>query len=339
MKKTTTGLLVVFLAAAAVACTSTTGLKTGAAAGEALIKMMPGSATGVIGIDVRRLMETEAVAKALSDPKTKEKYDEFVKMSGIDPMKDISYAGLGGYRAPDAPSFEGGAIISLKYDKAKLEALIKEKAPAAKQEVYNGVTVYSNIDGGTMAKQATLAAFLDAGHIAVGSEKVVKAIIDVNGKKAESLAKNAEMSGILKKVDKSGLLWGAFAIPPELIQKGIAANSQLKALEGITAVTVTYDDRMNDVTADIRTLGGTKDQNANLAATLNGFKAMGAMMAGQEPAVGEFLNGISISSGEDYTDLSIRVARETMVKIGELARTKAGELMKPKKEAPPEEKK
>ena len=49
---------------------------------------------------------------------------------------------------------------------------------------------------------------------------------------------------------------------------------------------------MNNVIADIRTIGGTKEQNANLAATLNGFKAMGAMFGAEEPAVGELLNGI-----------------------------------------------
>ena len=338
MKKATLFALAVFLTAVFTSCAPSAGVKSGAAAGEALIKMIPKSSTGVLGVDVKRLMETEAVAKALQDPKAKEKYDEFVKMSGIDPMKDISYLGIGlvGTLSGSAP--EGGAIISLKYDKAKLQSLIKEKAPAAKEEVYNGVTIYSNIDG-DKTKQTTRAAFLDAGHIVLGSEKGVKAIIDVHQKKAESLAKNPELTGILKKVDKSGLLWGAFAVPQELIKKGIAANPQLKVLEGITAVTMSYDDRLGNVTADIRTVGGTKEQNASLASTLSGFKALGAMFAAKEPAVGEFLNGISITSGEDFTDLSISVPRDVMVKIGELARSRAGDFIKPKKEPAPEEKK
>ncbi len=339
MKKATLSVLAVFLTVAFTSCTPAAGVKTGAAAGEAMIKMMPRSSTGVVGVDVQRLMETEAVAKALKDPKAKEKYDEFVKMSGIDPMKDISYVGIALIGTFIGAAPEGGAIISLKYDKAKIQSLIKEKAPEAKEELYNGVTLYSNFDGKGKTEQTPLAAFLDAGHIVIGSEKGVKGIIDVRGKKAESLARNAEMSGILKKVDKSGLLWGAFAVPQELVKKGIEANPQLKVLEGVTALTISYDDRMNNVTADIRTVGGTKEQNANLASTLNGFKALGAMFAAQEPAVGELLNGISITSGEDFTDLKISVPRETMAKIGELARSKGGDLFKPKKEAVPEEKK
>jgi hypothetical protein len=350
MKKAMTLGLAFLVTTVFISCATTTGAKSGAAAGEALIKMLPKSSIGAGGLDVRRLMGMEAVTKALQDPKTKAQYDEFVKMSGIDPMKDISYVvfGLGGMTAgldlvDQAPGElaaikEGGAIISLKYDKAKLQALIKEKAPEAKEELYNGVTVYSNLDGGN-AKQTTKAAFLDASHIVLGSEKGVQGIIDVAHKKADSIAKNAGMSAILKKADKSGIAWVAFAIPPELIKKGVAANPQLKVLEGVTGLTMAFDDRLDKVIADIQTVGGTKEQNANLASTLNGFKSLGAMFGAQEPAVGELLNGIEITSGADFTRLYLSVSHDVMDKIGKLAQSKAGDLIKFKKGEAPEVKK
>ncbi len=338
MKKSAIFGLVLFLTVVLTSCASATGVKTGAAAGEALIKMMPNSTTGVVAIDVQRLMGTEAVAKALQDPKSKAKYDEFVKMSGIDPMKDITYVGIGLFGALSGAAPDGGAIVSLKYDRAKLQSLIKEKAPEAKEELYNGVTVYSNIDG-DKSKQTTRAAFLDAGHIAIGSEKGIKGIIDVHQKKAAALTQNTGMAAILAKADKSGLMWGAFAVPQELLKKGIESNPQLKVLEGITALTMSFDDRLNNVIADIRTVGGTKEQNANLASTLSGFKALGAMFAAQEPAVGEFLNGISVTSGQDFTDLSINVSHDVMAKIGKLAQSKAGDFIKIKKDGPEGEKK
>jgi len=340
MKRTTTLGLVLLLTAALTSCTPATGVKSGAAAGESLVKMLPRSTTGIVAVDVARAMGTDAAMKALQDPKAKEKYDEFVKMSGIDPMKDVSYFGFGLSAMPSAaaPEGDGGFIITMKYDKAKLQGLIKEKAPEAKETLYNGVTIYSNLDGGK-AKQTTEAAFLDDSHIVLGSEKGVRGIIDVHQKKAESMAKNAEMAAILKKVDKSGLAWGAFAIPQDLIKKGIEANPQMKVLEGVSALTMAFDYKMANFVADIRTIGGTKEQNVNLASMLNGFKAMGAMFGAQEPAVGEFLNGIAITSGEDFTRLAISVPQEVMDKLGKLAQSKAGDLMKNKKEAAPEEKK
>lgn len=338
MKRTAMGLLAIALVATVAACGSTTGLKSGAAAGEALIKMIPKASTGVLAVDVQRLMTTEAAVKALQEPKNKEKLDEFVKMSGIDPTKDIVYVGGGIMGLPMGSSPEGAAIIGLRYDKAKLQALIKEKAPQAREELYEGVTVYSNIDGDP-SKATTRAAFLDATHIVLGTEAGVKGVIDVVKKKAGSVAQSPEMMALVKRADKSALVWGAFAVPKEMLQKGIAANPQLKVLEGVTGLVLSFDDRANGVVVDLKTIGGTKEQNDNLAAAINGFKAMGAMMGAQEPLVGEILNGVAITAGPDYTDVAIAITHELQQKIGEMARAKAGEFMKPKKEPAPEEKK
>jgi hypothetical protein len=325
-------LLTLFFASCAPA-----GVKSGAAAGEALIKLLPEGTIGVMAVDVQRMMGTEAAVKVLEDPKAREKYDEFVKMSGIDPMKDITYVGFGLIGGSGANFQEGGAVINLKYDKAKLLGLMKEKAPEIKEETYNGVVLYSNLDG-SEAKQTTRAAFLDDEHIVLGGEKAVKGIIDVHQKKADSLAKSAVMSAILKKVDMSGFAWGAFAVPQELLKKGIEVSPQFKVLEGVTALTLALDFKLATFSADIRALGGTKEQNADLASALNGFKALGAMFAAQEPVAGEALNGIEISSGPDYTRISVSLPEEVMDKFGKLAHSKAGEFMK-KGAAPAEEKK
>jgi hypothetical protein len=338
MKRTKILGLAVLLAAALAACTPAGGAKSGAAAGEALVKMLPKDSTGVVALDVQRLMTTDYVVKALQEPKNKEKIDEFVKMSGIDPTKDIFYLGAGGKGALTGPAFDGGVIVTLKYDPAKLQALIKEKAPEAKEETYEGVPVYSNIDGDKAESKSRLA-FLDATHLVLGSESGVKAIIDVAKKKAEPLAKNPEMMALVKRADMSGVFWGALAIPPEVLKKGLEKSPQLQALEGLKGLVLSLNDRMNGIQADIKAVGGTKEQNTNLAQALNGFRAMGAMAVGNEPALGELLNAIAITSGEDYTEIAITIPQELLEKLGPAVKAKAGELMKPKKQETPEEKK
>ncbi len=337
MKKTTIFALAIFLVAGLAACSSGGNLRSGAAAGEALVKMVPKTSTGILAVDVQRAMTSDGVVKALQDPKNKEKLDEFVKMSGIDPTKDIYYLG-GSAQGALQGNVQGGVIISLKYDKAKLQSLIKEKAPQAKEELYEGVTVYGNIDGDKAEAKMRLA-FLDATHIVLGSEPGVKAIIDVAKKKAESAAKNPEMMALLKRADKTGIVWGAFTSSPDLIQKGIEASPQFKVLEGVTGLVLSGDIRLGNVVVDLKTIGGTKDQNANLASALNGFRALGAMTLGKDPALGELLNGIAITSGADYTDVSINIPKELQDKLGQMAKEKFGERMKPKKEAAPEVKK
>lgn len=334
MKKAMIFVLAALLTVLFTTCTSSTGVKSGAAAGEALIKLMPKGTMGVMAIDVQRAMSADATKKALQDPKAKAMYDEFVRMTGIDPMKDVSYAvlGLSGLAMGREP--DGGVIVNLKYDEARLRGLIKEKAPEVQEELYNGIAVMSNLDGDT--KQTTRAAFLDATHIVIGSEAGVKGIIDVFKKNADSAMKNAELGAALKKADKTGLVWGALSIPQDLIKKGIESQPQLKVLEGVTALTMAFDNPLGGFRADIRALGGTSEQNANLASTLNGFKSLGAMLAAQEPAAGELLNGVFITSGKDYTRITIELSRETMDKLSQLVQAKAGEFMKVKKDAPAE---
>jgi len=337
MKKAMTLSLALLLTASLTACTPGAGVKSGTAASEELLKLLPKGTVGVMVFDVQRAMATPAAAKALQDPKAKEKYDEFVKMTGIDPMKDIRAVavGFGGLTGASA----AGVVLDLTYDQTRLQGLIKEKAPDAKEETYNGVTIYTTAVQASrgLLDNGALAAFLDPSHIILGNEKGVKGIIDVHQKRGESVAKDAAMAGILKKADKSATGWGAFAIPQDLLKKSLEASPQLKAFANITAITMAFDNKMGDSITDIRAHGGNKEQNAELASALSGFKAMGAMFAAQEPTLGELLNAIQITSGEDFTRLSITIPQELMDKLSKMAQSKSEELIK--KDQPAEVKK
>jgi hypothetical protein len=338
MKKATSIGSIVLLAVFVLAsCAPSSSIKAGSATAESLIRLLPKSAGQVVAIDVHRGMTTAAVSKMLQDPQAKQKYDEFVKMAGIDPVKDVYFI-VGGFTAAlNGGSQQGGIIVNLKYNKDQILAVMKDKAPGFQSAPYNGVTIYSNLDG-TETKQPTLAAFLDDSNILIGNEAGVKGIIDVYQKKSESFIKNEGMSGILKKVDKAALAWGAVSVPPDMVKKATESIPQLKVLEGVTAMTMSFDYRLANYIADIRTAGGTKEQNDNLAAALNGLKALGAMVAAQEPAAGELLNAIEITSGQDFVRLYISVSEEAMDKLGKAAQAKVGDMIKFNTDKPAEEK-
>ncbi len=333
MKRSTNLGFVVILAAALASCAPQSSLKAGSATGESLVRLLPKSTGGVVAIDVHRAMGTPSAAKALENPQFKQKYDEFVKMAGIDPMKDVYLVVMGLAITPNAMGQEGGVIVNLTYNKDNFLALMKDKAPEVQSESYNGVTIYSNLDG-SETKPTTRAAFLDDSNIIFGSDAGVKGIIDVYQKKAESAMKNADMKAILKKVDKSAIAWGAFAIPPDLLKKGAESIPQLKVLEGVKAMTMSFDHRLSNYVADIRTMGGTEEQNKNLSSTLNGLKGLGAMMAAQEPAAGDLLNAIEVSSGKDFTRLYISLSEEVMDKLGKAAQSMAEKAVKTKQAEP-----
>jgi hypothetical protein len=337
MKKAISIGSIVLFAVFLTSCAPSSSIKAGSATAESLVRLLPKSAGGIFAIDVHRGMAMASVSKMLQDPKAKQKYDEFVKIAGIDPFKDVYIVVIGLMATPNGLGQEGAGIVNLNYNKDSLLAIMKDKAPGFQSAPYNGVTIYSNLDG-TESKQKTWAAFLDDSNIVFGSDSGVKGIIDVYQKRAESVMKNAALAGVLKKVDKAALAWGAISVPPDMVKKGVESVPQLKVLEGVTALTMSFDYRLSNYIADIRTMGGTEEQNKNLAATLNGLKGLGAMMGGQEPVIGEFLNAVEVTSGKDFVRLYISVSEELMDKVGKTAQAKAGDFMNKKKAAPAEEK-
>jgi tetratricopeptide (TPR) repeat protein len=319
-----------------------------AAAAEDLVKLLPRSTAVVVVNDIQRIMEIDAVDKALQDPKVKGRYDEFVKMSGIDPRRDVAYVGIGAPNPEDARRafmpireaflYNASIIVSLKYDKVRLQGLIKEKIPGAKEESYNGVTVFTNLNGdgnkqtapfagANLGRMSFQAAFLDASHIVIGDEAGVKGVIDVYQKKAEPLAMNPETTALMSSVDKSGILWCAASYPAELMKKASDSNPQFKALEGLKGLTAAIDDKKTGLFAEVRSHGGTKEQNAAMASNLDGLRAVGAIYAAQEPALGELLNGVAITSGEDYVRLTVTLSYETIGGLWRLAEPKEWQFL------------
>jgi len=338
MKKSTVLGLTVVLAVVLASCAPSLSIKAGSATAESLMRLLPKSTSGIIAIDIHRGMGLALVSKMLQDPKSKDQYEAFIKIGGIDPMKDVYFVVIGLMATPNGMGQEGGIIVNLKYNKDNLLSVMKAKAPEFQSESYNGVTIYSNLEG-SESKRTTRAAFLDDSNILFGSEAGVKGIIDVHQKKAESVMKNEDFKAKLKKVDKSSIAWVAISIPADLVKKGVESMPQLKVLEGVTAVTMSFDYRLSNYIADIRTMGGSGEQNKNLGDTLNGFKGLGAMMGGQEPVVGEFLNAVEVTSGKDFVRLYVSVSEELMEKVGKLVQSRLGDFIKINKEEPQEEKK
>ena len=343
-----------FLALIAFLAVSTWGLRalaqgagTSAAPGpiggiaEDLLKLMPRSTKQVFVVDVRKLMAIDLIANALKDPKAKQGYDEFVQLSGIDLGKDVNYVGirasaigdLGSFSMPMSEAYKDFCVvINLKYDQARIRGLIKEKVPMSKEEMYNGVPVFSDLGGeSTPAMPYVLAelrrmnfglVFLDASHILFGSDKGIKDVVDVSQGRAEALAGEPDMTFLMSQVDKSGVAWAVARLPAELISKAADSNPQLKALEGFKGAVGAFDDKDSTFVADIRYLGGTKEQNTTFAANLNGLKFLAAMAADQKPALAELLIGVVIASGEDYTRATLTVSHETIGKLWQLAESK-----------------
>ena len=336
MKKVLTlGLIAALSAVVCISCGPQPGT-TGSTAEEALLRLLPKETRGLVMVDVHKAMTTEAVAKALKDENTSKKYDALVQSLGIDPAKDISAFAIAFMdKTPGSPAPNGAAVINLKYGKDSLLGKLREDIKSLHEETYSGFTIYKKTD----AKGATASiewAFLDDADIAVGSGPAIRSILDIRQKNAGSVLQNSAMAKIIKSADKSAVCWAAFIVPPGLVSKIAEQSPMAKVFEGVTALSASFDYRNSSLIVEIRTMGGTKDENRRLATTLDGLRVMGASLVEKEPALKDLLNGIEITSGAEDVKFKAVIPQAALEKLQKAAQDKFGSkfILKPP-ETPP----
>jgi hypothetical protein len=330
MKKQATCLLVLLLAVSGLlSCAKATAPKAGSAKAADLLSLLPSSAKGVVVIDVQRIMQTPAAAKALAESDKKAKYDGFVQTTGIDPQKDVFYfvgAAMGDLGQKD---MDGVGLVNLKYQKDKLLALLQKEGGQLTTEEYNGFTVYKALPTGE--KKPVSGIFLDESNVIFGTDSAVKQVVDVRQKKADNVWKNEALTALLKGMNTQAMFWAAFSVPPDTMKQASTQNPMLGAFSDIRSIILSFDYRNNNVLAEIKAMSPDEAKNKQMADALNGFKALGAGAAAKEPKLGELLNSIAIAPAADHVKISATIPEALIESLSQKVKVE-----KPKE---PEEKK
>jgi hypothetical protein len=266
-------------------------------------------------VDVNKAMSTEFANNMIKDDENYQKYLDFVEKSGIDPQKDIYYVALGIAGDLEGEDQEGVAVVNMKYDPEALLGLIKEKAAEEEQEIqeeqYEGHTVYKMWEEGKPVELS----FIDESNIVAGNGIHVKSVLDVLNKKKDNVFKNEELSAILDKTNKDAMLWGAILLPAETMEKAASSNPMMGALKSISAIALYFDYKNQNLLAEILAMSPDADSNKQVAEALTGIKSFGAMAAGEKPEIGELLNAIQITSGDDHVKIFAEVPEALIQKL------------------------
>jgi hypothetical protein len=317
MRRITTIGLVLFLALFSfTACKKEAAApKAGTAKASDMLGMLPADVQGVFFVDVNKAMSTDFANKMIQENEDYQKYQEFVEKSGLDPQKDIYYLAVGVMGELQGENAEGVGVVNLKYDPETILSLIKEKAAEEGQELqeeqYEGVTLYKAWEEG----EPGAFAFIDASNAVIGNEMPVKSVLDVLAKKKDNVFKNEKLSALIDKTNKDAMVWGAFIIPPEAMEEAASANPMMGALKSITAVALYFDYKDKTLTAEIMAMGPDAESNRQVAEALTGLKSFGAMAAGEKPEIGELLNAIQITSGDDHVKIFASIPEELIQKL------------------------
>ncbi len=286
--------------------------QAGSAKAEDMMSLLPKEARGMIIVDVHRAMATEAAQKMLQEDKNYQKYQEFIQETGIDPKKDVFFlaAAMGGEIGKEEAQ-QGVAVLNLKYNRDLLVSKIKKEGAKIQETDYNGVRLYQGIQMEAEEKPVS-GAFLDDSNIVVGSDPFVRAVIDVYQKKADNILKNQEMAGLVKGMNKTAMVYGAFLVPPGALTEVASKNPMLSPFESITSVLLSFDYRDKVFEAEIKAQSADADKNKQMADALNGFKALGSAAASKEPELAEVLNRLEIVSTPEHVRISISLP-ETLI--------------------------
>ncbi|MGA2585930.1 MAG: DUF3352 domain-containing protein [Candidatus Aminicenantales bacterium] len=311
---------------------------------ENALSLIPTDTQGVVVIDIHKAMTTAIADKAIKESQEFQKYQEFIKETGIDPQKDIDFAAIGisGIGKSGESSGAGVGVISLKYNKDTLLAKFKAKATDVKEANYEGVTLYTAREGN--GQKPVWGAFLDDSRIVLGTETSVKAVIDVFAKKADNIYKNAGMAALFKTANKKAMIWCAFDFPPDMMKNVASSTPMMSDVAGVKALLAYFDYANKSLQLEIKAIGGDADKNKKLADALIGFKALGGMASGDKPEVGELLNKIEISSAPDSVKIFANVPEDLLNKLSATAQKTveekiAGAKSEEKKDEKKEEKK
>jgi hypothetical protein len=321
MKKTLIGLLsLVVLVTAFTACGKKSGFPVaGSAEAQDLLTLLPKSVQGVVIIDVHRGMNIPFVDKMLKKEENAAKYKEAIDKIGLDPQKDVYFAAIGFSQATDAEGksvSQGAGVINLKYDQARILESLKKENPDFKQDVYEGVTLFT-VPEKEKAGPAMFGAFLDASNVALGTEAGIKAVIDVFKAKAESALKNPDVMKLVKNANKSALVWNVTTFSPEQMKKMSEGNPMLENLKSLQALTMYVDDKNKGLQVEIKALAPDAAKNKEIADMLTGFKAMGAMGSTEKPEIGELMKSIDISSAPDSVKIYVSLSEDLLEKLGQ----------------------
>jgi hypothetical protein len=179
--------------------------------------------------------------------------------------------------------------------------------------------------------------------MAFGTEAGVKAVVDVLKKKSESLKANAELMGMVKNANSAAIAWGVLAFKPEDIKKMIEATPMLSSLAALKAMALSFDYKDKTLDFDLKALTSDAGKNKEIADMLNGFKAMGALAAGEKPEIGELLGKVEITAAADNVRIHAVLPEVLIDKLSKMAQTeianKLGAEVKPEEKKPEEIKK
>ena len=271
--------------------------------------VLPADTRFVVGIDVRRLVQSELYAKNAGRASLRpEAFAELESRTGLNPERDVDQVVIaGGPSAGMGPHGAGIVLVSGRFDRYKLSRALETTHKDVTWKDHHGTTVYLYGEG---RKGAGAAAFLDDDTLVLGSQAAVEETVATKSRGSAPLRTNAPLMALLGRLKPGSTFWmvgdqSLLANLPKSIPApgGDGGSLQLPAVRTLL-VTGDLDPQVAlDITAD------TVDDAAakNLADMLRGLAALAALHGDTKPDLKELASGINVTTEASQVHVSARI--------------------------------
>lgn len=285
--------------------------KGAAVSADAALKLLPMDSKAVFYADLNKVMALDSVNQALKSDKNYQEMQDFINKTGINPQEDIHYI-IGAMTSLEKDTQTGVIVANLNYNQDSMIKLIKEETEKEILESeYSGFTIYTSEEAEEMGSFC----FLDESNILIGDNSGIQAVIDIVKNNSENLLKNEEMSALLQQTNKDALVWGAFLIPSEAISDATSTNPMLENLGSVKAATIFFDFKDQNYSTEIKLMSADPEKNKQVADLLNGLKAFGSMGAAENPALGDLMNKIEITAGDEFVKIYANIPEDLINRL------------------------
>jgi|GEM_PF-3731661 len=288
-----------------------------------LMVLLPADARVVFALDAERMFAEQYFQKLVepegdqppAENSLPQQYESFREKTGIDWRKDIRRvvgAAVGDPSARDVPM---AVLVNVRHEPERILATVDADEAVERRPVLYGSRTFHELYSrrGDDREFMTAFAFVDDALMVFGASGQVKQVLDRHDQKPVTPAFDEKLAGLVSQADQEAMGWLAMQFDPAMRAALPAADDlpfrmplSLEAFDGLYG---SLDYRNFILNGDFRVLSSDAATNEQIAALLNGLRAMGAM---REGAMGKLMNTILITSDDKQIRMSFSIPEDLL---------------------------
>jgi hypothetical protein len=293
-----------------------------------LMALLPADAQVVFALDTQRMFEEDyfrklvepADDKPATDSSLPGQYNRFKEKTGIDWREDVRL--VVGAAAGNPASREVPLVVlaNLRHDPEKILAAIDADTGMERRPVSHGSRTIHEIYSvrGEERDLAMAFAFLGDSLMAFGATAEIGKVMDRRDQSPTAPAFGERLAGLVAQADQQAMGWMAMQIDPAT-RESLPGAGELPfqmplSLENFDGLYGALDYRNFILNGDLRILSTDAATNEQIAALLNGLRAMAAM---REGAMGKLMNTILITSDDKQIRVSFSIPEDLLRQLAD----------------------